>query len=105
MQDEAPAEASLQFLDLAVDEQTLALGVSVELAGFFFGREFFEARDALPDILEIGQGAADPARRTEGLARALGRLADDLMLFVLAADEEDLAALLAQALQEGARRF
>src|SRR3989338_5475647 len=80
-------EAGEELLDLAVDKQTLALGVLAKLAALALTHELLKAVDTLPDVLEIGEGPADPTTRDVRRSRLYGRRFYDLGRFVLATDE------------------
>src|SRR5579875_3758306 len=62
--------------------------------------EFLQALDRLLDRLEVGEGAAEPARVHVERPAALGLLADHVLRLLLGADEEHLPALGRQVANE-----
>ena len=84
-----PAETAAQLFYLAVDHEALALRVFLKLSGFALLLELQETLDALADVLEIRESAADPASCHVRLAGTGRSTFDGGLGFRLSGNEQD----------------
>src|SRR5262245_3055636 len=94
------AEAAHQLVHLAAQRLRLLLVAALERAGIAQLLELLQALDRLPDGLEIGEHAAQPALVDEWHAGSRRLRLDGVAGAALGADEEDLAAVGDDALHE-----